>query len=100
MQTYNKEDVKSFHEKGLMWFLFGTLISADSLIKIKDYESSIRILEKLQKSIPEANINQEDKDKYLEKVNSCLELVKKEYEIKKKRIERRKKICKETTKRN
>lgn len=92
--TYDKEDVKKFHEKGLMWFTFGVLISSDSLSKLKDYESSIRILEKLQKSIPEADIEQDIKDKYLDKANQCLDLVKKEYEAKKKKIEKRKKYAK------
>ena len=94
MIPYDKEDVKTFHEKGLMWMVFGILIPSDTFAKLKEYEDSIRILGKLQKSIPEADINQEDKDKYLEKANKVMDLLQKEYEEKKKKIEKRKKYAK------
>lgn len=94
MMQYDKNDVKDFHEKGLLWMVFGILIPSDTHAKLKEYEDSIRIIGKLQKSIPEADINQEDKDKYLEKANKVMDLLQKEYEEKRKKIEKRKNMLK------
>lgn len=95
---YTKETIEAFHEKGLMWLLLGTLISSDSLIKLKDYEESIDILKDLIENVPNTNIEQIEKDKYLEYAKKSLDTVQKEYDNIKKRIERRKKYAKKQPK--
>lgn len=95
---YTKETIEAFHEKGLMWLLLGTLISSDSLIKLKNYEESIDILKNLIENIPNTNIEQIEKDKYLEYAKKSLDTVQKEYDNIKKRIERRNKYAKKQPK--
>ena len=95
---YTKETIETFHEKGLMWLLLGTLISSDSLLKLKDYETSIEILNDLITNIPDTNIEQTEKDKYLEYAKKSLEPIQKEYENIKKRIEYKKKYAKKQPK--
>ena len=95
---YTKETIESFHEKGLMWLLLGTLISSDSLLKLKDYKTSIDILNDLVANIPNTDIKQAEKDKYLEYAKKSLDAVQKEYNNIKKKIERRKKYAKKHSK--
>ena len=86
---YTKETIEAFHEKGLMWLLLGSLISSDSLIKLKDYEISIDILNDLITNIPNTNIEQTEKEKYLDYAKKSLEPIQKEYKNIKKRIDRK-----------
>lgn len=74
--------IESFHSNGMMWMILGSLISADTLLTCEDYENSIEILSEFVDTIPNTNIPEDVKEKYLEKSIQCLDLVKKEFEEK------------------
>ena len=74
------ELIEALHTNDMMWMILGSLISADTLITKEDYENSIEILNDLVELIPNTNIPEESKEKYLEKAIQANELVKKEYE--------------------
>lgn len=72
--------IESFHSNGMMWMILGSLISADTLLTSEDYENSIEILSEFVDIIPNTNIPEDVKEKYLEKSIQGLDLVKKEFE--------------------
>ena len=74
--------IESFHSNGMMWMILGSLISADTLLTSEDYENSIEILSEFVDIIPNTNISEDIKEKYLEKSIQGLDLVKKEFEEK------------------
>ena len=74
--------IESFHSNGMMWMILGSLISADTLLTNEDYENSIEILSEFVDIIPNTNIPEDVKEKYLEKSIQGLDLVKKEFEEK------------------
>ena len=74
------ELIEALYANDMMWMILGSLISADILITKEDYENSIEILNDLVELIPNTNIPEESKEKYLEKAIQANELVKKEYE--------------------
>ena len=74
--------IESFHSNGMMWMILGSLISADTLLTSEDYENSIEILSEFVDIIPNTNISEDVKEKYLEKSIQGLDLVKKEFEEK------------------
>ena len=74
--------IESFHSNGMMWMILGSLISADTLLTNEDYENSIEILSEFVNIIPNTNIPEDVKEKYLEKSIQGLNLVKKEFKEK------------------
>lgn len=67
--NYTKENIKAFHDKGLLWMLIKTLTSKDTIKTKKDYENSSKRIQELKENLPNTNINEEDKSKYI----ACVE---------------------------
>lgn len=67
--NYTKENIKAFHDKGLLWMLIKTLSSKDTVKTKKDYENSAKRIQELKENLPNTNINEEDKSKYI----ACIE---------------------------
>ena len=69
--NYSKENIKAFHDKGLLWMLIKTLTSKDNVKSKKDYENSKKRIQELKENLPNANINEEDKIKYIACVDNA-----------------------------
>ena len=69
--NYTKENIKAFHDKGLLWMLIKTLTSKDTVKTKKDYENSKKRIQELKDNLPNANINEEDKIKYIACVDTA-----------------------------
>ena len=62
----NKKDniIELLHESGFIYLMFGSLISSDKLLSVKDCEKSIKELELLNEALKEANIEEDKRKEY------------------------------------
>lgn len=61
-------------ESGMLYFFLVSLISADTLVTVKDCESSIAMLKELLEVIPQSNLTDEEKEKTIQFCEEGLEI--------------------------
>ena len=62
----NEEKLEMFHKDGMMFLILGCLISADNLINVDSCEKALAEMKRFKEALPNANIEEEAKKKYLE----------------------------------
>ena len=70
--------IEVLHENNTMYFYLGLLISSDNLYTLDDYEKSLTKLYELKNNIDSANINDEQKNKYLTYIDEGINILKQE----------------------
>ena len=56
-----KEIIKNLSKNGMIEFFIASLISADSLYTLEDYEKSMKIVKEMQDVLPFAKIDEEER---------------------------------------
>jgi hypothetical protein len=78
---FDVHDVNRFWKDDMFYFLLGTYISSDTLLKERDYKASyqklIDLLEGLKSD--ECIVPIDERQKNIERVSECIDLVKNEY---------------------
>ena len=70
-----KNTIEEFHKNGLIYLVFVSLISSDTLLGLDDCENSLNILTKYNEELKNANIDAESKQKYQKFINDAFEIV-------------------------
>ena len=70
--------IEVLHENNTIYFYLGCLISSDNLYTLDDYEKSLTKLYELKNNIDSANINDEQKNKYLTYIDEGINILKQE----------------------
>lgn len=70
-----KNTIEEFHKNGLIYLVFVSLISSDTLLGLDDCENSLNILTKYNEELKNANIDAELKQKYQKFINDAFEIV-------------------------
>ena len=73
--NYTKENIKAFHDKGLLWMLIKTLSSKDTVKTRRDYENSAKRIQELKENLPNTNISEDEKSRYLVCVNHANDML-------------------------
>lgn len=73
----NKKDniIELLHESGFIYLMFGSLISSDKLLSVKDCEKSIKELERLNEALKEANIEENKRKEYQDFIDKGFDIV-------------------------
>ena len=69
--------IKKLHENNLMYFYLGGLINSNNLSSISDCKRSLRDLNRIKESLPNAKIENEYKAKYAKFIEDGFEEVNK-----------------------
>lgn len=79
--TDKKENIiELLHESGFIYLMLGSLISADTLLSVKDCETSLKELERFNEALKEANIEEEKRKEYQDFIDRGFEIVKRDLE--------------------
>ena len=70
-----KNTIEELHKNGLIYLVFVSLISSDTLLGLDDCENSLNILTKNNEELKNANIDAESKQKYQKFINDAFEIV-------------------------
>ena len=70
-----KNTIEELHKNGLIYLVFVSLISSDTLLGLDDCENSLNILTKHNEELKNANIDAESKQKYQKFINDAFEIV-------------------------
>ena len=70
-----KNTIEELHKNGLIYLVFVSLISSDTLLGLDDCENSLNILTKYNEELKNANIDAESKQKYQKFINDAFEIV-------------------------
>lgn len=73
--------IEFLHEKGLVYLVFASLISSDTLLSLNDCENSLKNLIKYNEALKNANIDTESKQKYQKFINDAFEIVNRDLKI-------------------
>lgn len=71
----SKNTIEELHNNGLIYLVFASLISSDTLLGLDDCENSLNILTKYNEELKNANIDAESKQKYQKFINDAFEIV-------------------------
>lgn len=72
--------IEELHKSGFIYLMLGSLISSDTLLTIKDCETSLKELENLNEDLKSANIEEEKKKEYQDFIDKGFEIVKRDLE--------------------
>ena len=70
-----KNTIEELHNNGLIYLVFVSLISSDTLLGLNDCENSLNTLTKYNEELKNANIDAESKQKYQKFINDAFEIV-------------------------
>lgn len=75
-----KNIIELLHKSGFIYLMLGPLISSDTLLSVKDCETSLIELERLNEDLKEANIEEEKRKEYQDFIDRGFEIVKRDLE--------------------
>ena len=87
MNNKKENIIELLHESGFIYLMFGSLISSDKLLSVKDCEKSIKELERLNEALKEADIEEHKRKEYQDFIDKSFEIVKRDLEEFKKKSE-------------
>jgi len=71
----DKNTIEELHKNELIYLVFASLISSDTLLGLDDCENSLNRLTKYNEDLKNANIDTESKQKYQKFINDAFEIV-------------------------
>lgn len=71
--------IEFLHKKGFVYLVFASLISSDTLLSLNDCENSLKKLIKYNEALKNANIDAESKQKYQKFINDAFEIVNRDF---------------------
>ena len=67
----NENMIDALHKNGMLYFLLGSIISADSIFSKEDAENSMKTLTKIEKELKSSNLNDTEKTEYTDMIKKC-----------------------------
>lgn len=75
MNNKKENIIELLHESGFIYLMFGSLISSDKLLSVKDCEKSIKELERLNEALKEADIEEHKRKEYQDFIDKSFGIV-------------------------
>lgn len=79
--------IELLHKSGFIYLMLGSLISSDTLLSVKDCETSLTELERLNEALKEANIEEDKRKEYQGFIDKGFKIVKRDLKKFKKKME-------------